>query len=170
MALGYAEGCPTVCSRSSRLFVERIESFQHRVESITFGTHDAHPNAQSGETGLGEAIHRPGRSRGCRFFPRVEKSVALEVSQGPVDARSVDGSELFYSVPGVRVADPKACQCGEVLKGVIKPWECKVFGTACTPETPIGTCMVSSEGACAAYYNFGRLHREAAVTLGRASR
>jgi hydrogenase expression/formation protein HypD len=78
-------------------------------------------------------------------------------------------AESRYSVPGVRVADPKACQCGEVLKGVIKPWECKVFGTACTPETPIGTCMVSSEGACAAYYNFGRLHREAAVTLGRRS-
>ena len=58
--------------------------------------------------------------------------------------------------PGVRVADPKACQCGEVLKGVIKPWECKVFGTACTPDHPIGTCMVSSEGACAAYYNYGR--------------
>ncbi|CAN5496562.1 hydrogenase formation protein HypD [soil metagenome] len=77
-------------------------------------------------------------------------------------------AELHHQVPGVRVADPKACQCGEVLKGVIKPWECKVFGTACTPETPIGTCMVSSEGACAAYYNFGRLHREAAVTLGRA--
>jgi hydrogenase expression/formation protein HypD len=78
-------------------------------------------------------------------------------------------AELRYDVPGVRVADPKACQCGEVLKGVIKPWECKVFGTACTPETPIGTCMVSSEGACAAYYNFGRMHREAAVTLGRRS-
>ncbi|MBW3576293.1 MAG: hydrogenase formation protein HypD [Actinobacteria bacterium] len=67
-------------------------------------------------------------------------------------------SELRFDVPGVRVADPKSCQCGEVLKGVIKPWECKVFGTSCTPETPIGTCMVSSEGACAAYYNFGRLH------------
>jgi hydrogenase expression/formation protein HypD len=78
-------------------------------------------------------------------------------------------AEARFDVPGVRVADPKACQCGEVLKGVIKPWECKVFGTACTPETPIGTCMVSSEGACAAYYNFGRLHREAAVALGRAS-
>jgi hydrogenase expression/formation protein HypD len=77
-------------------------------------------------------------------------------------------AELRYALPGVRVADPKACQCGEVLKGVIKPWECKVFGTACTPETPIGTCMVSSEGACAAYYNFGRLHRQAAVSLGRA--
>lgn len=78
-------------------------------------------------------------------------------------------AEERYTVPGVRVADPKACQCGEVLKGVIKPWECKVFGTACTPETPIGTCMVSSEGACAAYYNFGRLHREVAVTMGQRS-
>ncbi len=66
-------------------------------------------------------------------------------------------AELRFDLPGVRVADPKSCQCGEVLKGVIKPWQCKVFGTACTPETPIGTCMVSSEGACAAYYNFGRL-------------
>ncbi|MDP8927848.1 MAG: hydrogenase formation protein HypD [Actinomycetota bacterium] len=72
-------------------------------------------------------------------------------------------AELRFAVPGVRVADPKSCQCGEVLKGVIKPWECKVFGTACTPETPIGTCMVSSEGACAAYYNFGRLHRLAST-------
>ena len=68
-------------------------------------------------------------------------------------------AERRYAVPGVRVADPKACQCGEVLKGVIKPWECKVFGTACTPERPIGTCMVSSEGACAAYYNYGRFSR-----------
>jgi hydrogenase expression/formation protein HypD len=65
-------------------------------------------------------------------------------------------AEIRYEIPGVRVADPKACQCGEVLKGVIKPWECKVFGTACTPERPIGTCMVSSEGACAAFYNYGR--------------
>jgi hydrogenase expression/formation protein HypD len=71
-------------------------------------------------------------------------------------------AELRFDVPGVRVADPKACQCGEVLKGVIKPWECKVFGTACTPERPIGTCMVSSEGACAAYYNYGRFTRELA--------
>ncbi len=65
-------------------------------------------------------------------------------------------AERIFDVPGVRVTDPKACQCGEVLKGVIKPWQCKVFGTTCTPETPIGTCMVSPEGACAAYYNYGR--------------
>ncbi len=62
-----------------------------------------------------------------------------------------------FPVPGEKVADPKVCQCGEVLRGALKPWECKVFGTACTPETPIGACMVSGEGACAAYFNFGRL-------------
>jgi hydrogenase expression/formation protein HypD len=73
-------------------------------------------------------------------------------------------AEVKFSVPGLRVADPKACQCGEILKGVKKPWECKVFGTACTPETPIGSCMVSSEGACAAYYNFGRLSKIAERT------
>lgn len=65
-------------------------------------------------------------------------------------------AEARFSVPGLRVTDPKACQCGEVLKGVLKPWECRVFGTACTPETPIGTCMVSPEGACAASFTYGR--------------
>jgi hydrogenase expression/formation protein HypD len=72
-------------------------------------------------------------------------------------------AEQRFALPHVRVADPKACQCGEVLKGVIKPWECKVFGTACTPEHAIGTCMVSPEGACAAYYNYGRFARERTV-------
>jgi hydrogenase expression/formation protein HypD len=80
---------------------------------------------------------------------------ALKVRDAFVDF----DAEQRFNLPGVRVADPKACQCGEVLKGVLKPWQCKVFGTACTPETPIGTCMVSSEGACAAYYNYGRFTR-----------
>ena len=84
---------------------------------------------------------------------------ALKLSDAYADL----DAELRYEVPGVRVADPKACQCGEVLKGVIKPWECKVFGTACTPEHAIGTCMVSPEGACAAYYNYGRFAREREV-------
>ena len=77
-------------------------------------------------------------------------------------------AESRFTVPNVRVTDPKACQCGEVLKGVIKPWQCRVFGSACTPETPIGSCMVSPEGACAAYYNYGRyslMKQGAAVRL-----
>jgi hydrogenase expression/formation protein HypD len=99
--------------------------------------------------------------RGLGSIP--QSAFKLRAEFAPWDA------ELLYEVPGVRVADPKACQCGEVLKGALKPWECRVFGTACTPETPIGTCMVSSEGACAAYYNFGRLHRETAAQMGRSA-
>ncbi|MDJ0968761.1 MAG: hydrogenase formation protein HypD [Kiloniellales bacterium] len=66
-------------------------------------------------------------------------------------------AERKFVVPQLKIADPKSCQCGEVLKGVIKPWQCKIFGKACTPETPVGALMVSSEGACAAHYNYGRL-------------
>jgi hydrogenase expression/formation protein HypD len=97
--------------------------------------------------------------RGLGFITR--SALKLREEFAPWDA------ERHFSVPGLRVADPKACQCGEVLKGVIKPWECKVFGTACTPEHPIGTCMVSSEGACAAYYNYGRYSTREAKALVR---
>jgi hydrogenase expression/formation protein HypD len=90
--------------------------------------------------------------RGLGFISH--SALRLSDAYGDLDA------EQRFPVPGVRVADPKACQCGEVLKGVIKPWQCKVFGTACTPEHAIGTCMVSPEGACAAYYNFGRYARD----------
>jgi len=69
-------------------------------------------------------------------------------------------AELHFELPRRQVADPKVCQCGEVLRGAILPWECKVFGTACTPEHPIGACMVSSEGACAAVYQYGRYSRK----------
>jgi len=68
-------------------------------------------------------------------------------------------AERNFAVPALTIADPKSCQCGEVLKGVIKPWDCKVFGTECTPETPLGSLMVSSEGACAAYYQFGDIEK-----------
>ncbi len=72
-------------------------------------------------------------------------------------------AERRFAVPNLRIADPKACQCGEVLKGVIKPRQCKVFGSACTPQTPLGALMVSSEGACAAEFSHGRLRIGAAA-------
>jgi hydrogenase expression/formation protein HypD len=71
------------------------------------------------------------------------------------DAYAAFDAEHRFAIPNARIADPKSCQCGEVLKGVIKPWHCKVFGSACTPETPLGALMVSSEGACAAYFQYG---------------
>lgn len=71
-------------------------------------------------------------------------------------------AEQKFALPGRQVADHRACACGDILKGVKKPWDCKVFGTACTPDHPLGACMVSSEGACAAYYKYGRLTKQVA--------
>ncbi len=66
-------------------------------------------------------------------------------------------AELRYGIAYRPVADAKACQCGAILRGVKEPEDCPVFGTVCTPENPIGSCMVSSEGACAAHYRYGRV-------------
>ena len=79
------------------------------------------------------------------------------------DAYQRFDAELAFDLPGKIVPDHPACQCGLVLTGQIKPWQCKVFGTGCTPQNPIGTCMVSPEGACAAYYAFGRLPQQVAA-------
>jgi hydrogenase expression/formation protein HypD len=65
-------------------------------------------------------------------------------------------AEVRFGVAGVRATEPGAAQCGEVLRGLLKPPQCQLFGKACTPEHPLGALMVSSEGACAAYYNYHR--------------
>ena len=63
-------------------------------------------------------------------------------------------AEKKYDLKTVNTPDPEKCQCGEVLQGFLKPYECKLFGKECTPHNPIGALMVSSEGSCAAYYNY----------------
>lgn len=64
-------------------------------------------------------------------------------------------AERHFAMPGVQVADPEGCQCGEVLTGTLKPWQCRMFGAKCNPANPLGALMVSSEGTCAAYYQYG---------------
>jgi hydrogenase expression/formation protein HypD len=76
-------------------------------------------------------------------------------------------AEAIFGTSGVRVTDPKAAQCGEVLKGVLKPAQCKLFANQCTPENPVGALMVSSEGSCAAYYNYEH-RKQALVGIGAA--
>ncbi len=68
-------------------------------------------------------------------------------------------AEVIYKdiLPNKKIDDHKLCICGEILKGKAKPYECKVFGKACKPSSPLGSCMVSSEGACAAYYKYGNM-------------
>jgi len=85
--------------------------------------------------------------RGLGSIPRSGVRIRAELAAFDAERR--------FAVPNAQVADPAACQCGEVLTGALKPSQCRAFGTACTPETPIGALMVSSEGACAATYRYG---------------
>jgi len=87
-----------------------------------------------------------------RGLGSIERSgVRMRKSYARFDA------ERKFATPSLKVADPQNCQCGEVLKGILKPRQCRVFGKDCTPQTPLGALMVSSEGACAAYYQYGDL-------------
>jgi hydrogenase expression/formation protein HypD len=65
-------------------------------------------------------------------------------------------AEVRFDLPYRSVPDHKACECGTILRGLKQPQDCKVFGTVCTPDNPLGSCMVSAEGACAAYYTYGQ--------------
>lgn len=87
--------------------------------------------------------------RGLGFIPQSAYQLRSAYAQWDAEQR--------FTVPGVRVTDPKAAQCGEVLRGVLKPAQCRLFGRECTPEQPVGALMVSSEGSCAAHYNYGHL-------------
>jgi len=91
--------------------------------------------------------------RGLGFIS--QSALRIRDEYAPWDA------ERRFVVPSLRVTDPKAAQCGEVLKGVLKPAQCKLFGKECTPERPVGALMVSSEGSCAAYFNYE--HRKVAA-------
>jgi hydrogenase expression/formation protein HypD len=72
--------------------------------------------------------------------------------------REFDAEEVYKEIlPLQEIEDHHLCICGDILRGMAKPTECQVFGSACTPQKPLGSCMVSSEGACAAYYKYGNL-------------
>lgn len=71
-------------------------------------------------------------------------------------------AERRFDVPYIPMAETKSCECPAILRGQKRPEECRLFGRACTPETPRGACMVSAEGACAAHYTYGRFRGEAA--------
>ncbi len=71
---------------------------------------------------------------------------------------NIDAKKIYANIlPDQEIEDHKLCICGDILRGMAKPQECTIFGTACKPQTPLGSCMVSSEGACAAYYKYGNL-------------
>jgi hydrogenase expression/formation protein HypD len=106
--------------------------------------------------------NRPAQDLVSKVFQRVDRGwrgigtipasgLALRPEFAVFDA------EKKFGLEGIHAEESPDCHAGEVLKGQLKPHQCPSFGTRCTPETPLGAPMVSSEGACAAYYNFGRL-------------
>ncbi|MFG2177599.1 hydrogenase formation protein HypD [Streptomyces abikoensis] len=142
-----------------RRTVRQLERGEHRVEN-------AYPRAvrDEGNTAalrmLAEVFEVTDRAwRGIGTIPASGWRLA--------EAYREFDAEHRFAVTDVRTLEPAACRSGEVLQGLLKPYECEAFGTACTPRTPLGATMVSSEGACAAYYLYRRLAHGPAATTGK---
>ncbi|GAA4661147.1 hydrogenase formation protein HypD [Streptomyces chumphonensis] len=132
-----------------RRAVRQLEGGEHRVEN-------AYPRA------VREAGNAPALARIEEVFEVTDRSwrgigTIPESGWRLSDAFRAYDAEHRFEVEDVRTAEPAACRSGEVLQGLIKPHACEAFGTLCTPRTPLGATMVSSEGACAAYYLYRRL-------------
>lgn len=134
------------------LAVRQLEAGRHEVENqyVRAVRRAGTPPAQDLVRQVFELADR--KWRGIGTIPK--SGLVLRPEFSDFDA------ELRFGLEDIAVDEPAECRAGDVLRGTLKPFECPAFGTLCTPERPLGAPMVSSEGACAAYYNFGR-HRAA---------
>jgi len=128
--------------------VRQLEEGRHEVENqYVRSVHKAgNPQAQELMGKVFEVVDR--QWRGVGLIPA--SGLGLREEYAAFDA------ERKFEATVIKASEPEACRAGDVLRGKIKPVECSAFGTLCTPERPLGAPMVSSEGACAAYYNYGR--------------
>ena len=133
--------------------VEQLESGRFEVENqyVRSVTRDGTVPARNLVSQVFELVDR--KWRGIGEIPR--SGLGLRPEFADFDA------ELRFGLGDLSVDEPAECRAGDVLRGKLKPFECPAFGTLCTPARPLGAPMVSSEGACAAYFNYGRLRRKA---------
>ena len=132
-----------------RRTVEQLERGEHTVENAyqRVVRPEGNPAARAMLADVFEVVDRPWR--GIGVIP--DSGWRLSARYREFDA------EHRFDVGGINTVEPAECRSGEVLQGQLKPHECEAFGTICTPRTPLGATMVSSEGACAAYYLYRRL-------------
>src|SRR6266545_4626568 len=135
------------------LAVRQLEDGRHEVENqyVRSVRRDGNQPAQDLVSRVFELVDR--KWRGIGEIPR--SGLALHKEFAEFDA------ERRFALEGIHTEESPACHAGEVLRGLMKPFECPAFGKECTPEHPLGAPMVSSEGACAAYYNYGRFRATA---------
>lgn len=140
---------PVDVLQAVRMLVRQVNAGVARVENEF--TRAVTPAGNSKAQALMEAVfcRRPSFEwRGLGAIP--DSALGLRPDFAPWDG------EVKFQLSARSVPDHKACECGAILRGVKSPRECRIFGTACTPENPVGACMVSAEGACAAHYTYGR--------------
>ena len=130
------------------MVVNQLEEGRHEVENQYVRAVKRHgaPAARDTVQRVFQLVDR--RWRGIGMIPR--SGLGLREEFADFDA------ELRFGLGDMHVEEPAECRAGDVLRGQLKPYQCPAFGTRCTPENPLGAPMVSSEGACAAYYNYGR--------------
>jgi len=128
--------------------VRQLEEGRHEVENqyVRSVRREGNQPAQDLVSRVFELVDRAWRGIGA--IPRSGLGVRPEFARYDAERR--------FPLDGIRTTEPAECRAGDVLRGVLKPMDCPAFGKVCTPEHPLGAPMVSSEGACAAYYNYGR--------------
>jgi hydrogenase expression/formation protein HypD len=153
---------PLDVMQSTLMLIRQINEGRHEVENqyTRVVTKEGNRKAQRLVDDFLE-LRRTFEWRGLGYVP----DSALKIRKAYVD---FDAEERFALSPK-ESREVKSCECPAILRGVKKPTECKLFGTVCTPDNPMGACMVSSEGACAAYWTYGRKREAIAAAKGAAA-
>ena len=143
---------PLDVMQSALMLVRQLNQGRHEVENeyTRVVTRDGNLKAQALIAEIME-LRRSFEWRGLGLVPYS----ALKIKQSYADF----DAEKRFEIPQIHSSDVKGCECPRILRGTKKPFDCKLFGTICTPENPMGSCMVSSEGACAAYWSYGRFRQ-----------
>ena len=143
---------PLDVMQSILMLIRQVNEGRHEVENeyARVVTREGNRKAQALVAEIFE-LRREFEWRGLGMVPY--SALQIKNEYGEFDA------EKRFSVPKIVAYDVKGCECPSILRGAKKPTDCKLFGKACTPENPMGSCMVSSEGACAAYWSYGRFRK-----------
>ena len=143
---------PLDVMQSALMLIRQLNEGRYEVENeyTRVVTREGNTKAQSLVAEVFE-LRRVFEWRGLGLVPY--SALRLKEAYAALDA------EQRFDTPAIAASDVKGCECPSILRGVKRPVDCKLFGTVCTPENPMGSCMVSSEGACAAYWSYGRFRR-----------